>query len=268
MSNPWKDKDKRKGLITTFIFHGALLVIFMLFGLKYYEPKPEDGIVINFGNSETGFGSNESGAQPTASPKKQESPKLESPVKSEENQTPVKTQDVIETPSIDTKSSQQQEEEIKEPEPEPEPQPSDALKQMLEATKNSKEGGEGVSKGAGDQGQEDGDKNSNNRSGSGGGGSGGDGNYMLGGRSALQKPKPKYPCTDEGRVVVKIYVNREGKVERANAGERIPNGAATTTTSSCLYQQAEAAALKTTWQSDSGAPDLQIGYIVYNFSKK
>ena len=50
----WNTKDKRKGLLGSIAFHLLLLLIFLFFGLTYYEPKPEDGILINFGNSETG----------------------------------------------------------------------------------------------------------------------------------------------------------------------------------------------------------------------
>jgi hypothetical protein len=67
--------------------------------------------------------------------------------------------------------------------------------------------------------------------------------------------------------VVKIYVNREGKVTRAIPGEKVPKGPATTTTSSCLFEKAKAAAMRTTWQGDSDAPATQIGFIIYNFQK-
>ena len=63
------------------------------------------------------------------------------------------------------------------------------------------------------------------------GGGGGNGNYRLGNRKALDTPKPKYQCDDEGRVVVKIYVDRRGIVTRATPGERVTNGPGTTTAS-------------------------------------
>ncbi|MDZ7848584.1 MAG: hypothetical protein U5L96_18625 [Owenweeksia sp.] len=133
---------------------------------------------------------------------------------------------------------------------------------------DSKSGGEGENKGPGDQGDPSGDPNSNNRTGGATGG-GGDGNYMLGGRKALYKPKPEYQCDDQGRVVVKIYVNQNGKVTSAVPGEKVPQGAATTTTSSCLFDKARAAALRTKWQpAGSDDPDTQVGFIIYNFQKR
>lgn len=274
MKEYFKDKDRRRGLIGTLTFHLILSVVFLLFGLKYYEPKPEDGILINFGNSAMGLGEKveesavESQPTPTTS--------------SAQTQESALTQDFIDAPSLPVEedapsdpiekeetqdSPNRSEEKSQETQKVEEPKPSDLLNDLLKNTQNSKTGGEGNTSGNQDQGAEDGDPNSSNRQGSGGGGSG-DGNYLLGNRKALAKPKPNYPCTEQGRVVVKIYVDRTGKVVRAVAGERIPGGAATTTTSSCLYEQARKAALQTTWESDGKAPAQQSGYIVYNFSRQ
>ncbi|WP_417603704.1 energy transducer TonB [Owenweeksia hongkongensis] len=267
----WNDKDRRKGLIGSITFHAILLLLFLFVGLKYYEPKPEDGIVINFGNSETGMGDQADGAQQTVvetTPEETTPEPVESPSDAVE---PTQTQDVVDAPAVETKKAEKPKK-VEEPKPvEPEkPKPSSELEKMLESVKSSKAGGEGEKKGEGDQGAADGDPNSKSRTGgsTGGGGTGGTGNYMLGGRQALNKPKPEYPCTEEGRVVVKIYVDQNGKVTNAIPGERVPGGSATTTTSSCLFDKAKAAAMRTTWQPDGDAPNPQIGYIVYNFQKQ
>lgn len=262
------DKNRRRGLVTTIVVHFVLLLLFLFIGLSYYDPKPEAGILINFGDSETGMGQEVQESSRAAASK---------PAARNEQEA-VQTQSLEEAPSLpaqeqiraeSNEESQPQEESPEETQSEstPDPEPSQSLKDLLNKTRSSESGGEGVTEGPGDQGREDGDRNSNNRSGSGGGGDG-DGNYQLGGRAALTKPRPDYPCADEGRVVVKIYVNRQGKVSRAVAGERVPGGPASTTTSSCLYEQARRAALRTTWQSDSKAPEVQAGYIVYNFRKQ
>ncbi len=266
----WNDKDRRKGLISSIIFHALLLLLFLFVGLKYMEPKPEEGIVINFGNSETGMGDQADGAQTAVSeptPQQTNPDPVENPMEAE---TPVQTQDVTEAPSVETKKTNKPKTEEKPKVQEPEkPKPSSELEKMLQSVKSSKAGGEGEKEGPGDQGSPDGDPNSKSRTGgsTGGGGSGGSGNYLLDGRQALSKPKPDYPCTDEGRVVVKIYVNQNGKVTNAIPGERVPGGAASTTASGCLYDKAKSAALKTTWQPDNSAPSTQIGFIIYNFSK-
>lgn len=303
MKELWNNRDKRRGLIATLLFHGILLIMFMFLGLTYLEPKPEDGVLINFGNSATGQGSEQQGA-----PQNQEQPQQEkanpssssaAPSSQEATPEPTATQDVVEAPSLEEEEKEEKEKEEPEkapepspepetpaqedapteeateeteaentpPEPEPEPQPSESLQNLLDKTSSSQAGGEGNTEGEGDQGDPSGDPNSSNRSGDGGGGAGA-GNYRLGGRKALQKPTPDYPCDESGRVVVKIYVNRQGRVIRSSPGERIPGGAGSTTASSCLYDQARRAAEKTSWQPDPKAPEVQIGYIIYNFSKQ
>lgn len=284
MSEFWKDKDRIRGIIVSAIVHIALFLVFLFFGLSYLEPKPEDGIVINFGNSETGFGDQADGSPqisestpPESTPETSESPE-------EATETPTLTQDIIDAPALEEKKEKKEKtekpKEVEKPK-KVEPTPEELEQKRLEAEKeakrkemeerftkvsNSKSGGEGVEKGEGDQGDPNGDPNSQNRTG-GNGGNGGGGNYMLGGRQALSKPRPEYKCDAEGRVVVKIYVDRDGKVTRAIPGEKVPSGSATTTTSSCLFEKAKAAAMRTTWQGDSEAPSEQVGYIIYNFSK-
>lgn len=305
MRELWNNRDKRRGLIATLLFHGVLLILFMFLGLTYLEPKPEDGVLINFGNSATGQGSEEQGApqnQKQAQPENASTSSSSSPSSQETSPEPTATQDVVEAPSLEEEEEEKEEEEeqekpeeseappsepetpVQEDEPteettensesetspseeEPDPQPSESLQNLLDKTSSSKAGGEGNTEGEGDQGDPSGDPNSSNRSGNGGGGAG-QGNYRLGGRKALQKPTPDYPCDESGRVVVKIYVNRQGQVIRSSPGERIPGGAGSTTASSCLYQQARRAAEKTSWQPDPEAPEVQIGYIIYNFSKQ
>ena len=277
-------KDKRRGLISTAVFHLALLIMFLFLGLTYYEPKPEDGIIINFGNSETGLGNEADGAQSISSavPQQQQQQTQQEEVEETDNaEDPVMTQENTEAPSLDTKPNKT--EKPKEP-VKTEPTPEELERQRIEKERlekqrkldeqfgkvsSSKSGGEGVTQSGGDQGDHNGDPNSPNRTGGNSGGGGGSGNYMLGNRQALTKPAPD-PCpnnSDEGRVVVKIYVDQQGNVTRAIPGEKVPGGAATTTTSSCLFDKAKGAAMRTKWQADSDAPSLQIGYIIYNFVK-
>lgn len=279
MKLPWKDKDKRRGLLATLLFHGLMLLVFFFFGLTYLDPKPEDGVMINFGNSAAGLGQNPT---PATTPPPSTPPDPEEPV--QETQDPVATQDVVEAPALKTEEKKQTKEKTepqketpsKKPEPDkpapkeqekPQPKPSKNLQDLLQKTQSSEVGGQGNTQGNQNMGDPTGQDEAGNRGGSGGGG-GGSGNYRLGGRQALAKPKPNYPCADAGRVVVKIQVNRAGQVIKATPGERIPGGVGSTTASSCLYDQARQAARKTTWQPKPDAPKIQIGYIIYNFTKR
>lgn len=119
--------------------------------------------------------------------------------------------------------------------------------------------GEGDDKVEGVKGNEGGDDKSSKYYGNKGAGSGG--NYNLAGRKALSKPINQPDCNEEGIVVVKIRVNKDGKVIYAKAGEK-----GTTNSKPCLAKPAEAAALKTTWNPDSDAPAVQTGTIIYKFS--
>lgn len=50
-------KLNRKGLIGTIIYHALLLLLLLLAGLTFPDPPPEEeGILVNFGTDETGFG--------------------------------------------------------------------------------------------------------------------------------------------------------------------------------------------------------------------
>jgi len=118
-------------------------------------------------------------------------------------------------------------------------------------------GGEGDDNKAGDKGKITGDPNAKGYYGNGGGG----GNYRLGNRKALTKPKPAYDCNEEGKVFVRISVDKNGIVFAAQAGVK-----GTTNSASCLLTRAKEAALRTKFNPDSKAPAKQTGIIIYNFS--
>ncbi len=119
-------------------------------------------------------------------------------------------------------------------------------------------GGEGDDIISGDKGNKNGDPNASGYYGNGGSGGG---DYKLGSRKPINKPKPAYECNEEGLVIVTIEVNRSGKVIKATAGTK-----GSTNTADCLLSKAKEAALKTTWQADSNAGVKQIGIIKYRFS--
>ena len=76
------------------------------------------------------------------------------------------------------------------------------------------------------------------------------------------KVKPDYKCEESGKVIVRVWVNREGHTIKAEPGIR-----GTTESASCLLEEAKIAALKTTWTPYIDAPDIQIGQITYNFHR-
>jgi hypothetical protein len=120
-------------------------------------------------------------------------------------------------------------------------------------------GGLNNAEGAGDKGQPDGDPYANTYYGSPGTGSG-TGGYGLSGRSLANRGKVQQECNEEGRVVVRIMVDRNGKVIDAQAGVR-----GTTNNHPCLLEPARKTAFLHSWNPDSKAPSQQIGFVVVNF---
>lgn len=263
-----KEREKREGLIGTILFHLILVVFFLFYGLTHMVPYPEQGLTVNFGDSATGMGDVEpieTGAQPEPQP---------DPVE-EVVPTPVETtpevveQDVVTQDNVET---------IETPKPkEPTPEEIEAKKAAEAEAKRKKEQEDfkrkmaqttnkfanaqkaGGSEGdddtpGGNKGQLDGAEGKSYT-----GGGSGNGNYSLGDREALTKPKPLYDCQEEGKVVVDIKVDRNGKVVYASVGK------GTTNTAECLTAKAIQAAYKTQWQAKNGAPIEQRGKITYHF---
>lgn len=262
MSDQQEIKNRRKARIFTVVFHVILFALFAFVGLTYQDPPPEEGIAINFGYDEQGSGDTES------SPREEDPTPVQTPVETSNTVDETATQEMVDAPVVKADPKKKDPEKVVE-EPkkveEPKPTASQALQDRLKAAREAQGSGQGVTQGGGDQGDPNGDKNVNNYTGS--GGTGTSGNYRLGNRAALSRPKPVYDCSDEGRVVVKVYVDRNGKVLRAEPGAAIKDGPSTNTTSSCLLDKAKDAALRTTWQGDQTAQEQQVGYIIYNFSK-
>jgi periplasmic protein TonB len=253
-----KNKNSRMGLIGTMLFHGLLLILFLLYGLTIPVPIPEQSIVINFGTSKDGAGKIQP-EETNAAPKNvsQVQPDVPKP-----NPNPVKTnaeavtQDNVETVSVNDKKTK-----TKDPEPEPVKEPEKTVnKQAMfpgksNTSKNSSS--EGETGKPGDQGDPGGDRNSSSHVGN---YSGGGDSYNLGLRKANVKVKPKLDCQESGRVVVRIWVDRNGNTVNVQAGDR-----GTTNPAACLLRLAEDAARKTKWEADPNAPDQQVGTIAYNF---
>ena len=121
------------------------------------------------------------------------------------------------------------------------------------------QGSEGDDNQAGDKGQPGGDPYARTYYGAPGSGSG-TGGYGLSGRTLASKDAVKQECNQEGRVVVQIVVDRQGKVIQATPGVR-----GTTNNDPCLLEPARKTAFLHRWRPDDKAPEQQIGFVVVNF---
>ncbi|APG61108.1 energy transducer TonB [Christiangramia salexigens] len=262
-------KHEKKSFTITVVIHVVLILLLIFFGLTYLDPPPENGIAINFGTSEVGSG-NEQPKEPVRSAPKQSSAQ---PVKSEPViEKEVVTQEKVEAPVIEKKKKEtpvetkqpepkKKPEPVKKPDPKPDKSTNDALSSILNGPEKSGKatGGKGDDNVAGDKGSPEGDPKASSYYGQ-GAGLDGDGNYRLGGRKALNKEKFVQDCNESGIVVVRIEVNREGRVINATPGMK-----GTTNNSPCLTEPARRAAMATRFNSDDNAPSRQVGTIIYNF---
>lgn len=150
---------------------------------------------------------------------------------------------------------------------------TELLKEKFEKNKGKNGGGDGNSGHAGNEGSPDGNPNTHGDGGTGGGDDTGDGpgkgpgkglgnggyGFSLAGRSVMTPPTLSKDTKEEGKVVVEITVDRNGKVIKAD-----PNGRGTTTSSPMLKAKARQAALATVFNV-SGAEE-QKGTITIIFS--
>lgn len=284
-------KNRFKGLLGTILFHAVLLLLLFFLSLRTPLPLPgEEGVIVNLGYDETGFGLEQSAEQ--AEPEHVPIPVIQEETREDE----YLVQDIEEAPAIEKKKKDEQKKEpekviqkpaeevvkpVPEPEPEPVPEPKPDPRAMYKGkgTTTAQGGQEGVAGGDGDQGDPSGTPGANIYKGKSGNGTGdgngsgtgtgaGDGSGTgivpyLGGRGSLVLFKPSYDSREQGRVVVSIKVDRSGKVVSATAGAK-----GTNVSDQSLWQLARDAALRSTFEADPDAPESQIGTITYNFIRQ
>jgi hypothetical protein len=142
------------------------------------------------------------------------------------------------------------------------------MKNALTGSKNtgSTSPSQGIAGATGNQGDPNGDANSNKYGPGGGPGNSGI-SYNLGGRGHQKLTMPIYNINEEGKVVVEIRVNKDGKVIQATPGVTRGNEK-TTILHEYLYNAAKKAALETQFEANPSAPEVQVGTITYNFKLK
>jgi len=290
--------DQKKSLAISLLLYATLLLI--LFFIRFWPPANMSelaggggggGVTVNFGDSDLGSGANYKSEVLEVKNQTKQIPIKATPdeaILSQENTT---EESVVIPQKEKTKKTIVPVKEIIKPvvvKPKVSNNTNDALSSIL---KGSNKGGDGNDKTAGNKGKSNGSLSSNGYygtggsgggtgggngtgngigtgsgygSGSGGGsgsGSGGGTGYSLGNRKAVSKPAPKYTCNEQGKVVVEVSVDRNGRTTNAVAGIK-----GTTNTASCLLEQAKIAAMNTRWDASSDAPEKQVGKIVYNFN--
>jgi outer membrane biosynthesis protein TonB len=276
--------EKKKGLAGATIIHLALLLMLILISFKVLPPPEfEGGIEVNFGTGLTGFGMIEpapfiappvssTATRPASTPEEylltqetEEAPE----VRRVDPDAERRRQEQVEAERIRREALEAERRRQEELAAEQQRQ-ADIINRTRDALAGSRNAGaesasEGVAGGPGNQGVLTGSLGSGER-GEGGVGTGagtGSGigvSFSLDGRRSLSLPLPTYNQQVDGRVIVEIRVNREGRVTQVREG--MPGS---TTLNPDLLRIAREAALRATFERKPDAPEVQVGTITYNF---
>lgn len=292
------DKDRRRGMIGTVMIHALLLIFLLVVALRTPLPLPgEEGVEVNLGWDEQGFGDIQSEAPP---PKSEPIPVQKKIVQPPADPEPVEeeiiTQDTEEAPVIEDEVVQKEpekeiekeiideekpdpipeeiveekpvekiidsvffEEEPVEEEPVQDPKPVLNKRALYTGSSSDTKGtNQGINQGAGDQGKPHGYIESDDYTGLGGSGNGV--HADLGGRGDTFLEQPTAKFKEQGTVVVSIWVDRRGIVKKAQVKAK-----GTNILDQNLRKIAVDAAYNSTFIKDNNATELQRGTITYNF---
>lgn len=280
--------ERNSAKITTLIVVILVLLCFVV-GQSYQDPPEEYGVAVNFGNSSVGSGNiqpdqpvksknlninkppQEAQSQPTETQESETSEQVEEKILTQETEEAV----AIKKAEAKKKAKAQAEAKAKaeaariakaKAEAEAKKKAEEAKKKaeldaMMGGMNNSNgeaAGSEGNDNIAGDKGQLNGNPYAPSYFGS-GSGNGGVG-HGLNGRGAPTKTVYKQNCNESGLVVVRIEVDRNGKVVKAEPGVK-----GTENTAPCLLEPARKIALSHKWKADSKAPTRQVGFVSIDF---
>ena len=290
-------RHKKKSFTLTTVLLSLLLILMFYIGLTYLEPPIENGITVNFGAMEFGMGEQQPKEKIKAQVAEPEPVEEEVEEVIEEAAPEPQQEEVDQTSEQPTEKvlTQESEESIRlrqqaearrradeaarkakaeaerkererraaeeqaRREQEAKKKELDALMGGLNESDGTASGSEGDDDIPGDKGREGGDPYATSYYGTPGSGSGG-GGYGLNGRSLVSRGKVQQECNQEGRVVVRIVVDRSGKVVNATPGVK-----GTTNNHPCLLAPAKETAFLHKWNFDNEAPSQQVGFVVVNF---
>ncbi|MBI3718384.1 MAG: hypothetical protein HY252_07285 [Sphingobacteriales bacterium] len=243
-NNPASEANKNtKALVTTLVFHGLLLLMFFLIAFKEpvppVYPPPGEGVEVNLGNSDQGFGDEQplvkgepapaaeeqvSSPPPTAQP---ETVKEETP-DNENGDEEVKKKPVVTKPTTKPKPVVNNEPPKKNPAPTTVTNPIPAPPKPKATYKGgtgtggnnaddyNKSRNQGIAGGKGDQGKPNGNPNSDSYTGNGGTGKSG---ISVGGNlkgRGHTNPSFEDDFNENAKVVMQVMVSADGRVTSAS----------------------------------------------------
>lgn len=261
-------KDNMIGMVITVALHGLILLGLFFIGISVTPPDPPlpEGMEIDFGFSDEGMG-NEIMSVPAGPVVSENASDVQ--VKATPQETP---QDVITSQNSDDviKAAKPNTKPITNVKPVENPKPKINQGALMPGQKQT--GGQGTGTKPGNEGRLDGIPN---------GGKGGSGNNPNGigtgtgpvrpgspqvkmeGRTYISAPSFTYNEQEDGIVVVKVTVDRNGNVVSATTD----GVKGSTTTNRTLHSLAISNARKYRFNAKSDAAPEQIGYITYVFNR-
>lgn len=244
------DEKKNKIIsgLSTAIIMVIVIIILMAFGYMPPDPPiPEEGVEVALGYDEDGLG--------TSMPS-ETAPDYSRPAAAEDYSTQ-STDESVYMPSDSKGSKTNPNAEVTKKDEHKEPEINQ--KALFPGRKNNTQGGQGQgdTKGGGQQGDPNGTPGATNYH-----GNPGHGSYSLGNRGAVALPQPSYNSNRMGKVVVKIWVDRNGNVTKVDAPYL-----GSTLTDEDLVNQAKSAAKRAKFDAAPNAAEIQTGTITYNFKR-
>lgn len=262
------DSTQRKSIALTasLVLHALLILLFILYKIiTPIPPFPEkgegggQGYELALGFSELGMGDNQNVTDLSTPAAQQES----TPPPAEEAE--VLTSDVDES-DVTTPPKKDDKPKTDNPKDRPKPTAEEIAREKqrkideLMGNKGTGQGGQGANDTPGDAGGANGTPTGTGQ-GKGTGSYKGDGwSVDLAGRTIKRKPVIREKPNAEGKVVLNIWVDPEGKVVRAS-----PNNALSTTTNLTLVSLAKRAALESSWYANPKAVGDQVGTMTFVF---
>jgi len=250
----------------TLINHGILIALLLYFVIETpippYPAGGGPGMEVNLGFSEEGMGDiqpEKFNPNPNPNTNKQQTSNKNQATSNEK----ILTQNYEDAASIKTNTKENKKPVVNNNTNQP--QINEPSVNPLALFKANSGGSEGETGNPGDQGNPNGDPNAKNHYGNPGTSDrpGDGGNlYNLGGRNIKGSlPKPTFPGNEQGKVVVEIFVDRNGIVTKANAGVK-----GSTLLSKNYLDASYNAAIRAKFDSNPNAPEVQKGSITYKFT--
>ena len=271
--------ERNAARITTLISIILLLLLFVV-GPQYLDPPEEYGVAVNFGTTDFGVG-NRPLSQPKKAIKEQIEESQSETSKVEPTQSQTKTEEVITEENAEeiaikkqkeaearTKAEaervERQKREAEERKRREEEEKRKKLDNLIGGVTNSDgpdDDGAGSDNKSGNSGKRNGDPYAPSDFGGSGPGKGGNG-FGLNGRERLKFTRYQHECNETGLVVMRIFVNKQGRVTKAEQYQGTNNS------HPCLIEPAKKIALSYKFNDVSNDPyakELQVGFVSINF---